>query len=184
MIEDIVGNISRRLINLLPSVVGEQLVGVESRVEEIYKLLELELDDRVTFVGICGMGGIGKTTIARVVYERLSNKYEGSCFLANVREISEKRGVVHLQQMLLSKILHDTDLNICDGYEGISLIRRRLCKKKVFLVLDDVDQLEQLEQLAGINDWFGSGSRIVITTRDGTCAGKPWNRKSVYGPKI
>ena len=119
MIEDIVDNISRRLINLLPSVVGDQLVGIEPRVEEIYKLLELELDDRVTFVGICGMGGIGKTTIARVIYERLSNKYEGSCFLANVREIfSEKRGVVHLQQMLLSKILHETNLNICHGYKG------------------------------------------------------------------
>ncbi|TXG62296.1 hypothetical protein EZV62_013659 [Acer yangbiense] len=175
LIEDIVGNISRRLINLLPSVVGEQLVGIESRVEEIYKLLEFELDDRVTFVGICGMGGIGKTTIARVVYERLSNKYEGSCFLANVREIfSEKRDVVHLQQMLLSKILHEKDLNICDSYDGISLIRSRLCKKKVFLVLDDVDQLEQLKQLAGKNDWFGSGSRIVVTTRDEHVLGTPF----------
>ncbi|KAK4848734.1 hypothetical protein QYF36_016713 [Acer negundo] len=143
LIEDIVNNISRRLINLLLSVVKEQLVGIESRVEEIYKLLELELDDRVTFVGICGMGGICKTTIARVVYERLSNQYEGSCLLANVREIfSEKIGVVHLQQMLLSKSLHDTDLNICDSNDGIRLIRSRLRKKKVFLVLDDVDQLK------------------------------------------
>ncbi|TXG64891.1 hypothetical protein EZV62_011885 [Acer yangbiense] len=48
LIEDIVGNISRRLINLLPSVIEEQLVGIKSRVEEIYKLLELELDDRGT----------------------------------------------------------------------------------------------------------------------------------------
>ncbi|KAK4853371.1 hypothetical protein QYF36_008127 [Acer negundo] len=62
LIEDIVGNISRRLINPLPSVVGEQLVGIESRVEEIYKLLEFELDDRVTLVGICGMGGIASAS--------------------------------------------------------------------------------------------------------------------------
>ncbi|TXG64889.1 hypothetical protein EZV62_011883 [Acer yangbiense] len=46
LIEVIVGNISRRLINLLPSVLEEQHVGIESRVREIYKLLELELDDR------------------------------------------------------------------------------------------------------------------------------------------
>ncbi|GMY19070.1 TMV resistance protein N-like [Fagus crenata] len=38
--------------------------------------------------------------------------------------------------------------------------------KKVLLVLDDVNELEQLKCLAGENGWFGSGSWIIITTRD------------------
>lgn len=38
--------------------------------------------------------------------------------------------------------------------------------QKVLLVLDDVDQLDQLESLAGDCSWFGSGSRIITTTRD------------------
>ena len=42
-------------------------------------------------------------------------------------------------------------------------------KKKILLILDDVDKMDQLEHLAGglhSVDWFGSGSRIIITTRD------------------
>ena len=41
-----------------------------------------------------------------------------------------------------------------------------LCHKKVLLVLDDVDHVEQLKKLVGEHDWFGLGSWIIITTRD------------------
>ena len=40
---------------------------------------------------------------------------------------------------------------------------RKGCHKKVLLVIDDVNQLDQLEKLAGE---FGLGSWIIITTRD------------------
>ncbi|XP_039168104.1 TMV resistance protein N-like isoform X2 [Eucalyptus grandis] len=49
---------------------------------------------------------------------------------------------------------------------GIEMIRKTLCDKKVLLILDDVDNRDQLSKLAGKSDWFGSGSRIIITTRD------------------
>ena len=50
--------------------------------------------------------------------------------------------------------------------EGVSVIANRLCNKKVLIVLDDVDGQEQLEALVGKHDWFGLGSRIIVTSRD------------------
>ncbi|KAK3228859.1 hypothetical protein Dsin_000740 [Dipteronia sinensis] len=147
--------------------VAEDFVGIDS-VEKIYKLLETGSND-TRFIGIWGMGGVGKTALARVVFDSLSHKYQydGMCFLANVREVSKQSGLTHLQEMLLSKVSNESNLKICDPYEGISYIRRLLCHKRVLVVLDDVDnQLEQLEKLAGKHNWFGSGSIIVVTARN------------------
>ncbi|XP_042519790.1 disease resistance protein RUN1-like [Macadamia integrifolia] len=46
------------------------------------------------------------------------------------------------------------------------MIEQSLCKKKVLVILDDVDSQEQVDALAGALNWFGQGSRVIITTRD------------------
>uniref|UniRef100_A0A2N9FJ87 TIR domain-containing protein n=1 Tax=Fagus sylvatica TaxID=28930 RepID=A0A2N9FJ87_FAGSY len=73
-----------------------------------------------------------------------------------------KDGLILLQQ-LISKILME---KIDNTFEGVLMIKRRLCHKKILLVLDDVDRLDQIEMLVGKHTWFGPGSRIIITTRD------------------
>ena len=50
-------------------------------------------------------GGLGKTTLARVIYEKFSNDFEGSSFIANVREVSEKQSLLPLQKQLLRQTL-------------------------------------------------------------------------------
>ena len=67
----------------------------------------------------------------------------------------------------------DRDMNIQDVYHGVLKIKESLRYKKILLVLDDVDELKQLEKLARKNDWFGRGSRVIITTR---------NRSLLVGP--
>jgi len=100
------------------------------------------------------------------VYNLIADDFDCLCFLQNVREESNKHGLKHLQTILLSKTLGEKHINLASEHEGISMIQQRLQRKKVLLILDDVDKCKQLQALAGSPDWFGPGSRVIITTRD------------------
>ncbi|KAH0662541.1 hypothetical protein KY284_027472 [Solanum tuberosum] len=141
------------------------LVGIESRMGEVESLFKVRSGD-VCFVGVWGIGGIGKTTVARTFFDKISCQFQGSCFLANVREESKKHGLTYLQDTLLSRILNEKRMNIASFYEGADMIKRRLCYWKVLIVFDDVDDEHQLEYLVGSHDWFGDGSIIITTTRN------------------
>ena len=139
---------------------------MDSCVEKILDSYLSEGLGDVRFVGICGMGRMGKTTLAQEIYRRISGNFEASSFIANIREETKNHDLVSLQKQLLSKILMESEINIWNVCEGINVIRNTLHNKKVFIVLDDVDGEEQLGALVGKHDWFGPGSRIIVTSRD------------------
>ncbi|KAK4365724.1 hypothetical protein RND71_013604 [Anisodus tanguticus] len=142
------------------SAIEKCLVGIESRIGGVESLLKLG-SGGVCFVGIWGMGGMGKTTV-----DNISNQFQRSCFLANVREELKKHGMKHLQKTLLSRILNEKSLSIASFYEGVDMIKRKLCRRKVLIIFDDVDDYHQLEYLVEKHDWYGKGSRIITTTRN------------------
>ncbi|KAK9941349.1 hypothetical protein M0R45_017955 [Rubus argutus] len=181
-IDAIVGEISAQLLNRTNLNVAKYPVGIESRVEDVLKLLCIGEND-VHMVGIWGVGGIGKTTIAKAVYNSIAYQFEASCFLANVREESMgSGGFVHLQKNLLSEILGEKDLDLSVVDRGITLIKERMCYKRVLLILDDVNHVNQLDRLVGNPNWFGSGSRIIVTTRDKHCL-SGYNVNEIYEVK-
>ncbi|KAH1069171.1 hypothetical protein AAZX31_03G079700 [Glycine max] len=141
-------------------------VGLESRVEKVIGFIENQ-STKVCKVGIWGMGGLGKTTIAKGIYNRIHRSFIDKSFIEDVREVCETdgRGVTLLQEQLLSDVLK-TKVEITSVGKGRTMIKGRLCGKRLLIVLDDVNKFGQLKDLCGNHEWFGQGSVLIITTRD------------------
>ncbi|XP_040373452.1 disease resistance protein RUN1 isoform X4 [Rosa chinensis] len=161
-IRKIVGELSARVVN--PSCmlqIATHPIGIESCRQDVNRLLHAK-ENIVCMVGIWGPGGIGKTTIAKAVFNSIRHNFEGSCFLEDVRS----NGLAPLQERLLFDIFRDSTLKVCNVDQGVNFIKTWMRKKKVLVVLDDVSHSSQLQNLVPSHDCFSPGSRILITTRD------------------
>lgn len=162
---DIVHDIALRAykLNFKYLHVDDNLIGMDSRLEEMLSLLRMESNH---VIGIYGIGGIGKTTLAKVIYNQIAHQFDCFCFLSNVAEEEKRHGLFELQRKILADILGEEYGHIGKTIEGIGLINMALRSRKVLLILDDVSDLTQLKFLAGEPRLFDSGSRVIITTRD------------------
>ncbi|KAM1478639.1 hypothetical protein ACFX2I_026035 [Malus domestica] len=145
--------------------VAKHIVGINSRVQDIISCLSSGGSNDVLMVGIWGMGGLGKTIAAKAIYNQIHPQFEFKSFLANVRDATSKHDLVDVQKKLISDILKKKpEISYVD--EGIGLIKQQFRHRKILVIVDNIDKEEQLDAIVGSHDWFGLGSRIIITTRD------------------
>ncbi|CAN7110381.1 unnamed protein product [Brassica rapa subsp. narinosa] len=167
IIEKVANNLSDLLYEDVPSGDFDGLVGMENHIMQISSLLSLDSDD-VRMVGIWGPSGIGKTTTARALYRKLSSNFTHTAFMESIKAIREEihtddhAYMLYLQEKLLCQTFNHMGLEI----HHLGVAEKRLKDKKVLVVLDDVDDLKQLKAMAKKTQWFGNGSRIIITTTD------------------
>ncbi|KAH0649819.1 hypothetical protein KY284_029731 [Solanum tuberosum] len=165
-IQQIVNYISSKLCKIAYSSSSLQdIVGINAHLEKVKSLLKIEIDD-VRMVGIWGIGGVGKTTIAKAIFDTLSYQFEAACFLEDVKENAAKSQLHSLQNTLLSELLRQKYDYAKNKYDGKGQIPFMLSSKKVLIVLDDIDHSDHLEYLASDFGLFGNGSRVVVTTRN------------------
>ncbi|XP_016438086.2 TMV resistance protein N-like [Nicotiana tabacum] len=165
-IQEIVKVVASKLNRTILSVALHP-IGIDSRVKDLNLWLQEE-STTVDILAIHGMAGIGKSTIAKTVYNLNFDRFEGSSFLADVRKALEKYdGLARLQRQLLSNILGKNVEKLYNVNEGAVKIQEAISCKKVLVVLDDVDELDQLNAVIGMRQLFYPGSKIIITTRNG-----------------
>ncbi|TYG47455.1 hypothetical protein ES288_D11G339700v1 [Gossypium darwinii] len=165
----LVDKIVKDIVNILncgtSSANLEGLVGIERRMQKVLSLFQDEISD-FRKLGIWGMGGTGKTTLAEAIFHHVLNGFQSYFFLANVREYEERGKLFKLRQKFLSAILEDENLCISTSRIGSGFLKNRLSRKSILVVCDDVSKLSQLEFLFGGINRLGPGSRVIVTTRD------------------
>ncbi|XP_061353215.1 disease resistance protein RPV1-like isoform X3 [Gastrolobium bilobum] len=146
---------------------ADNLIGIQPRVAELESLLKLSLwDDDFRVLGIWGMDGIGKTTLATVLFDKISYQFPTSCFIDDLSQTYKDGGAIAVQRQILCQTLDEKNLEKYSPSQISGIVRNRLHNIKVLIVLDNVDELEQLQELAINPTLLCSGSRIIITTRD------------------
>ncbi|GLT37650.1 hypothetical protein SLA2020_119540 [Shorea laevis] len=129
-----------------------------------------ERENDVKTISIVGMGGMGKTALAQLVYndEAVKANFDNKIWVC-VSEVFDRSRVAKAIIMGLAKPDHASALNL-DSFTLQSLLER-ICEdikgKKVFLVLDDVwtDDSESWESFNQAFKPAAPGSRILVTTR-------------------
>ncbi|KAL3730330.1 hypothetical protein ACJRO7_027351 [Eucalyptus globulus] len=171
-IQSVVEKISRRLSCSYMSLLTFHPIGLDSQVQALFSLLQLEVEE-VRILRISGTRGIGRTTIVRALYHQIADQFERSCFLVNVKDVTSQDGLVKMQETLFPDILGNKVSKFGNSIHAVTnLIRSKLHNKRVLLVFDDVEGL--LDPLSHLIEDINLGMRsrvILIPQQEETLIG-------------
>ncbi len=141
------------------SLVAPYQVGLEETSKELIEILN-QMEKDVGVLSLVGMGGIGKTALAKEIYccFEKNDTFEKKTFLKDVRESA----ILDLQKQLARDLFREDVRSM----EGFNKCFNCVMNCKVLIVIDDVDQKGQFDQLIPDINKLGPGSRVIITSRE------------------
>lgn len=145
-----------------------EVVGIESTRDELISWL-VGGPSRRSVISVVGMGGIGKTTLAKKVYENDSVKGHFDCRVwITVSQSYNMKKILMTMRKHIYQAKNERapgEIDILDEIMLISQLREYLQQKKYVVVFDDVWKTEFWEVVKHALPCNDRGSRIIITTR-------------------
>ncbi|KAL3727046.1 hypothetical protein ACJRO7_031881 [Eucalyptus globulus] len=161
----------------------EEIIGRQSDEREIIKsLLDSSSEESVSIVSIVGMGGLGKTTLARLAYndDKVRNYFELKMWVC-VSDVFDR-------DFLIKEILKSAREDIDKKREGElpELLRKVLDGKKYLLVLDDLwnEDRGKWSELQSLLMDGSLGSKILVTTRNQSMLEAIGTKSGIFDLKV
>ncbi|KAM3206314.1 hypothetical protein ACQJBY_061790 [Aegilops geniculata] len=145
----------------LPAVYQEatNLVGIEGPRDEVANWL-MGTQKKLKVVSIVGFGGLGKTTLAKQVYDKIRGQFNSVAFISVSQRPDTRVLLNRLQLKLRMESSHDRELD-----DIIEELREYLSKTRYLIVVDDLWDQSAWKTISCAFPENGNGSRIIVTTR-------------------
>ncbi|KAH9750642.1 putative disease resistance RPP13-like protein 1 [Citrus sinensis] len=146
-----------------------KVYGRETEKNEIVELLlrdDLRNDGEFSVIPIIGMGGLGKTTLAQLVYN--DARVQGHFDLKAWTCVSDDFDVIRLTKSILLSIASDQNVDNHDLNKLQEELKKKLSQNKFLLVLDDVwnENYNDWDRLRRPFEAGAPGSKIIVTARN------------------
>ncbi|XP_066368259.1 disease resistance protein PIK6-NP-like isoform X2 [Miscanthus floridulus] len=162
--------IDPRILNLYKS--PTELVGIEGPKDELIDMLSLGDDGgdasgpkKMKIVSVVGFGGLGKTTLAKAVYDQLKPRFKWGAFIPVGRNPDIKKVLRDILVGLDKEKFMNLNMTMLDEKQLMDELKEFVQEKRCFIVIDDIWDKESWKLIICALQEINCGSRLVITTR-------------------